>query len=301
MPPVPRASSVRGTAPGDPAVPVVLALAVLASRVPRLPRRLRRRLRTASGRVRHVGGGAWVPRCRPSPRRSRRRGPPHRVARRCADSRGSPRVPSRWRRSGLALRACPGGVAVRPRLRPRARYGPGQDALRRPRPSCRLWWFWWWFRHHRDRVRHGPDHRGYGAGEPGGRSRRQPPARPRPSGPIRASASRALPRWRPSCSSAGGSPALDRPVARPRSALGVASAREALSVRSAPPAHAREPWWPAHPTGRSAAGRSGGGRSQAAPDAALPRSLDPCVTPFARSEGAIRIRDERLWRRGLAR
>ena len=130
--PAPPVFSVHGTVPVDPSVPVPAAP---ASRAPRSPRRLR----TASGRVRHGGGGAWARRFRRSPRRSRRRRPTHRAARRLAGSRGllalllaAP--------PGLALLACPGGVAVRPRLRRRARYGFGPDALRRPRPSRRPGW-----------------------------------------------------------------------------------------------------------------------------------------------------------------
>ena len=73
------------------------------------------------------------------------------------------------------------------------------------------------------------------------------------------------------------------------------------SAPAAPPVRARGRASPVRPTGRSAVGRSGGGRSLPAPVAQRLRSLDPFVTPFARSEGAIRIQHRRLRGRGLAR
>jgi hypothetical protein len=249
-PPVPRLSSGPGSA--------------LSARA--LPCRCLRR--TSCGRGLRGGVSSSETRCRWRPhlplRRLRRAGRPR------AGSRVSGRVPGSRRCLCCPSRVHLGGAVARRRSSCRSirRWTRSPSPTRRPD----------------DLYLPGRGLHGFAGGSTAiPTSRRRPPAtpvRPRPRlasrGPA-PSASRVLVPFRVPFLFRVPSPEPD-PCWRARRG----------SAHAAPPVRARGHGWLVHPRGRSVAGRSGGARSQPAPSARL-RSLDPFVTPFARSEGTIRI------------
>ena len=255
--------------------------------------------RTSYGRGRRAGASssATQSRRRPRPRLTMRR-PPRPAGRPHADWQVSACVPAWPRSPGCPSRARPGGAVAPHRSHPglARRNGYGQDAPKH-RPQRRP------IRRRTNPPRTpllgrdlpGRDLPGFAGGSTvSPRTRRRPRVTcrrwPRRTSPGPASA------WR-----------VPGPF-RVLSLLRVLSPVLALSHERASHSSARAPAAPqvrargrgslVHPTGRSAVGRSGGARSQPAPVAARLRSLDPSVTPFARSEGANRIQGQRV--RGLA-
>ena len=282
MPPAPRGSWGRASAPAAPVPP---------SRPPPLP--------TSCGRGRPGGLAASTFRSRRRPRpRTRpatRRLP---AGRRRADWRGSAKALG-WRRCGCLSHVRPGGGAARRRARPvlcpwlsgfvglgGAAAGPlgGVDG-RLGRPAGRT----------------GPGSATLGHGLLG-HGRRGCVCGSTPSPWTRRSSVRLR------CSDRSSAPSsLGRTGASAFCRVGVrcSSVRRCLlfwrslpdrspvpaapappgSAPAAPPVRARGRGSPVHPTGRSAVGRSGGGRSLPAPVAQRLRSLDPSLLPSLGARG----------------